>query len=141
MKKLMTTASLIALMTVPALAQETMRAPAPTPAETQDSMAGQTTAQATGQISAKDILNKSVRNNTNEVVGDINDIRLDKSGKIASVIIGVGGFLGLGEKNVALPFEQLSFATNEDGNLVVTADLTKESLQAMPEWNSPESRS
>ena len=61
----------------------------------------------TGELSASDLLNKSVKNASNESVGDINDLRIDSSGKIAAVIVGVGGFLGLGEKDVALPFEQL----------------------------------
>jgi hypothetical protein len=38
----------------------------------------------------------------NEKVGDVNDVVFDKSGKIAAVVVGVGGFLGIGEKDVAL---------------------------------------
>jgi sporulation protein YlmC with PRC-barrel domain len=94
-----------------------------------------------GQLSVNDLINKSVKNGANESVGDINDIRIDADGNIAAVIVGVGGFLGLGEKNVALPYDQLSFMRDSDGALVVTADVTKESLQAAPEWKAPEDRS
>jgi len=94
-----------------------------------------------GQVSASDLLNKSVKNVSDETVGDINDLRIDTSGKVAAVIVGVGGFLGLGEKNVALPFEQLTFSRDADGALIVTADVTKESLQSAPEWKKPADRS
>jgi hypothetical protein len=82
-----------------------------------------------------------VKNAANENVGDINDVRIDNSGKVAAVIVGVGGFLGLGEKDVALTFDQIKLARDSDGNLVVTADATKESLQAAPEYKKPENRS
>ena len=73
-------------------------------------------------------------NANNESIGDINDILLEQSGKVASVIVGVGGFLGLGEKNVALNFDQLKF--NNNGNdLVVMSDATKETLQAAPAYD------
>jgi hypothetical protein len=60
---------------------------------------------------------------------------------VKGVVIGVGGFLGMGEKNVALPFDQLTFSQDNDGVLVVTTTATKESLQAAPEWKKPEDRS
>ncbi len=54
------------------------------------------------------------------------------------MIVGVGGFLGMGEKNVALPYGQLTFARDADGALLVTTKETKESLQSAPEWKKPE---
>jgi hypothetical protein len=38
-------------------------------------------------------------------IGDIRDVLVDKSGKVVTLIVGVGGFLGAGEKDVAVPFE------------------------------------
>lgn len=141
MKTFLTSASIIALMAVPALAQETAVPEPATPPAAQQEMPADTAAVYAGQLSAADLLNESVKNASNENIGDINDIRIDSSGKIAAVIVGVGGFLGLGEKDVALPFEQLSFAQDADGGLLVTAKVTKESLQAAPEWKKPEVRS
>lgn len=46
----------------------------------------------------------------NRKVGDINDVLVDKSGKIGYIVVGVGGFLGIGEKNVAIPFDRVSFS-------------------------------
>ena len=141
MKKLITTASLVALMAVPAFAQDTTApAPSATPSQSETTMEKPAAAYK-GQLSVNDLINKSVKNAANESVGDINDIRIDADGNIAAVIVGVGGFLGLGEKNVALPYDQLSFMRDSDGSLVVTADVTKDSLQAAPEWKAPEDRS
>jgi hypothetical protein len=67
----------------------------------------------TGEISAKELLDESVKNAANETIGDINDVLIGNDGKIAAVIVGVGGFLGMGEKNVALPFDQLTFVKDE----------------------------
>jgi PRC-barrel domain len=47
----------------------------------------------------------SVYNDSNEKIGDINDVILDKSGKATNVILGVGGFLGMGEHYVAVTFD------------------------------------
>lgn len=51
----------------------------------------------------------SVYNDSNEKVGDVNELLLDSSGKITAVILGVGGFLGVGEQNVAVNFDQLKW--------------------------------
>ncbi len=45
----------------------------------------------------------------NKKVGDITDVLMDHDGKASAIVIGVGGFLGLGEKNVAVPFDQVKF--------------------------------
>jgi sporulation protein YlmC with PRC-barrel domain len=138
MKKFLTTTSLIALMAVPAIAAEkTMNKPAGTQAEA----AQMDKAVYSGQMSANDLLNKPVKNGSDETVGDINDVRIDSQGKVTIVVVGVGGFLGLGEKDVAVPFEQLSFTRDADGALVITANVTKESLQSAPEWKAPADRS
>ena len=141
MKTILTTASVIALMAGPAFAQDTtVPKPTNTPAQQTD-MAPEANTAYSGELSVNDLMNKSVRNANNEAVGDINDLRIGSDGNIAAVIVGVGGFLGLGEKNVALPYEQLAFTRDGEGNLIVTANVTKESLQSSPEWKAPEDRS
>jgi sporulation protein YlmC with PRC-barrel domain len=45
----------------------------------------------------------------NENIGEINDVLINRSGQVAAVIIGVGGFLGIGEKDVAVPMSLLLF--------------------------------
>ena len=88
-----------------------------------------------------DLLNENVVNDANEKVGDINDVLIDSKGKVAAVIVGVGGFLGMGEKDVALTFDQLSFATDNNDPLIVKTNATKESLQAAPQYTKPDKRS
>jgi len=73
-----------------------------------------------------------------ETIGDINDLLFDKSGRIATAVIGVGGFLDLGERNVAVPFNSLSFTADANGKRVVTVPLSKERLQAAPEFRATE---
>jgi len=56
----------------------------------------------------------NVYNNNNDKLGDIDDVLVDKSGQIKAVIIGVGGFLGIGDHQVAVPFEQLKFVMDNN---------------------------
>jgi sporulation protein YlmC with PRC-barrel domain len=64
-----------------------------------------------GNWRASKMVGLSVYNDKNESVGSINDFLTDKNGKITAVIIGVGGFLGVGEHLVAIPFEKVKFST------------------------------
>jgi hypothetical protein len=52
----------------------------------------------------------------NETIGDVNDVLIDRSGTAQAIVIGVGGFLGVGEKDVAVPFSALEFASSRDTN-------------------------
>ena len=133
MKKLATALSLAALLAVPGIAQETT-APKSDPATVEK------TTNYSGQVSASELLNENVVNDANEKVGDINDVLIDSKGKVAAVIVGVGGFLGMGEKDVALTFDQLSFSSDNNDPLVVKTNATKESLQAAPQHTKPDKR-
>lgn len=62
-----------------------------------------------GQWRASKLEGLNVYNENNEKIGDISEMLVDESGKIQAVVIGVGGFLGIGERNVAIPFEQVKF--------------------------------
>src|SRR5438045_6805315 len=53
----------------------------------------------------------SVYNDKNESIGSINDLLTDKGGNIKAVVIGVGGFLGVGEHLVAVPFDKIKFVS------------------------------
>jgi hypothetical protein len=59
------------------------------------------TAQGEGQWLASWFIGQTVTNHAGETIGGVNDLLFDKSGRISSAVIGVGGFLGMGEKNVA----------------------------------------
>ena len=62
-----------------------------------------------GDWRASKLVGLSVYNDKNESVGSINDLLTDKSGNIKAVVIGVGGFLGVGEHLVAVPFDKVKF--------------------------------
>jgi sporulation protein YlmC with PRC-barrel domain len=61
-------------------------------------------------------------------IGDVDDVLVDKQGKVTALIIGVGGFLGMGEKDVAVPFTAVKAAKKND-KWWLTLDATKESLK------------
>jgi hypothetical protein len=73
----------------------------------------------------------AVYDRENNEIGDVNDILLDGEGKVAAVILGVGGFLGAGEKNVAVPFAALK-VTEKDQKTYLVMDTTKEALERAP---------
>jgi sporulation protein YlmC with PRC-barrel domain len=64
-----------------------------------------------GTWRASKMVGLSVYNDKNESIGSINDMLTDKDGKIKAVVIGVGGFLGVGEHLVAIPFEKVKFVS------------------------------
>jgi len=64
-----------------------------------------------GNWRASKMVGLSVYNDKNESIGSINDMLADKDGKIKAVVIGVGGFLGVGEHLVAIPFEKVKFVS------------------------------
>ena len=88
--------------------------------------------QSGGEFLASRVMGAYVINNANETVGDINDIVLDKSGKVTGVIIGVGGFLGMGERNVAVAYEPSQISTDANGKRIIKLNVTKETLQNAP---------
>jgi sporulation protein YlmC with PRC-barrel domain len=62
-----------------------------------------------GQWRASKVIGVNVYNDNNEKIGDIQEIIIDKSAKVDNVVLGVGGFLGMGEHYVAVPMEKLKW--------------------------------
>ena len=75
-----------------------------------------------------DYYKQDTYDNSKNTVGKIDDVLIDKSGKITALIVGVGGFLGMGEKDVALPFSAVK-AEKKDNKWYLTVDETKDSLK------------
>ena len=84
-----------------------------------------------GVLPISDYYNQSVYDTKDNKIGDINDLLVEKDGKISAAIIGVGGFLGAGEKNVAIPFTALKL-TEKNGKRYLVMDTTKEALNKAP---------
>jgi hypothetical protein len=88
---------------------------------------------ADGHISSDAILEASVRNAANETIGEVEDVYVDKDGKIQTVVVSVGGFLGIGKKHVAVKWTDLQM--RRDGNkLILLSNWTKDSLKSMPDY-------
>ncbi|NEW91786.1 PRC-barrel domain-containing protein [Rhodopseudomonas sp. BR0M22] len=85
----------------------------PAPAESSSTMSKSSTAAASqqhmGEWRASKMIGLNVYNQGNEKLGDINEILLDNQGRVQAVVIGVGGFLGVGERDVAVAFDKLKF--------------------------------
>jgi sporulation protein YlmC with PRC-barrel domain len=64
-----------------------------------------------------------------EKIGEISDVLVDKDGRIGALIVSVGGFLGMGEKHVAVPFQAVH-ATQKDGKWWLTMNANKEALKS-----------
>jgi hypothetical protein len=62
-----------------------------------------------GEWRASKLIGVDVYNAQNEKIGDINEVLLDQSGRVAGVVLGVGGFLGMGEHDVLVKLDQLKF--------------------------------
>ena len=93
------------------------------------------TEQSETQISANDYIGKSVYNAENESIGDVNDLIIEENGGVVAAVIGVGGFLGIGEKNVAVPMDKIDMAQDTENNdMRLTTTETAEALKAAPEF-------
>jgi sporulation protein YlmC with PRC-barrel domain len=71
---------------------------------------------------------QDVYDKAQNTVGKVDDVLLDKSGKVTALMVGVGGFLGAGEKDVALPFSAVK-SEKKNNKWYLTVDETKESLK------------
>ena len=69
-----------------------------------------------GDWRASKVVGLNVYNDNNEKIGSISDLLMDPSGNIKAAVIGVGGFLGVGEHLVAVPFEKLKFSNEPVAN-------------------------
>jgi sporulation protein YlmC with PRC-barrel domain len=120
------------LITAPALAQTNPPA-ASTPAPASGSMSTGTwmTQEQPGQWRASKLDGLNVYNQNNEKIGDISELIVDSSGTIQAVVVGVGGFLGIGERDVAIPFDQIKFV-NEPLAVATTAATTDPNAPAAP---------
>jgi sporulation protein YlmC with PRC-barrel domain len=82
-------------------------------------------------LTVTDWYKQDVYDPNNTKIGEINDVLLDKSGKISTLIVGVGGFLGAGEKDVAVPFEAVE-TTMKNNKMTLVMNTTKDSLKSAP---------
>jgi PRC-barrel domain len=128
-KRMMMLASALALMAAPAQT---------TPARAQTAAPTFVVSQPAGEMLGRMFTGALVKNAAGETVGDVNDVVFSHGGQISTVILGVGGFLGMGEKNVGVAFSALKFETAKDGARVIVVTLTKEALKDAPTFKASE---
>ncbi len=85
---------------------------------------------------AANLIGQTVLDANNESIGEVTDLITDKDGKIIAVLIGAGGFLGIGQKDLAIRFEDIKVARDENNDLTVKADVTKETVAQAPDYQT-----
>ena len=83
---------------------------------------------------ASDVYKADVYNNAEERIGVVTDLIMDSSGNVTTAVVGVGGFLGAGKKEVAVPFKDLKVVTRDNKDWLVL-NQTKEQLNAAPAYD------
>jgi len=150
-RSLMMSAAAVVLLVAPALAQTPTppasstpaapsaqapaAAPSTTTAKAEDGKPGFLAEQGKDQwLASKNLIGAKVGGPDNATVGSINDLLIEKSGNVVAAVIGVGGFLGIGSKNVAVPFKSLELSHNSDGTDKIAMRFSKEELQQAPDF-------
>lgn len=155
MKRTLTAAALATVLAMPAFAQSAPpaggttppAATSTTPATNNAATGGQTflSSQQSTDWRGSKLIGASVYGPDNASIGEINDVIIGTDGKISAVVVGVGGFLGVGQKDVALPFEAISVTRKADSASIdkITVSYTKDQLNNAPKfaYYEPASRS
>jgi hypothetical protein len=125
-----------------AMAQTSPPAQRPAPSATTEvpkaPVQGQIVVQEANTVLAKqDLIGQTVYAPDKAKIGSISDLILSKDAKnVDGFVIGVGGFLGIGEKSVALKLDKLTMATGADGAMELSMNMTKDELRNTPTFKS-----
>jgi sporulation protein YlmC with PRC-barrel domain len=120
----------------PAAADQTASTSEPTTTDTAAQQPAEQALAVPEGLMVSNLIGTTVYSRDDEAIGEINDMVLSPAaGQASQVIIGVGGFLGIGEKNVAVDLAQLSFATTDSG-LKIVMDASKADLENLAAFNA-----
>jgi hypothetical protein len=129
----------MALGITPATAQTTTteKKPSATTEVPKTPVSGQIMTQDSNSLLARDVIGLAVYSPDKTKIGNINDLILSKDGQtVEGFVIGVGGFLGIGEKAVALKMDRLRISNTAEGAVQLTMDAKKEELANAPAFKS-----
>jgi sporulation protein YlmC with PRC-barrel domain len=84
---------------------------------------------------ASDVYKASVYDPSEHKIGDVTDLMIDGNGNVTAAIISVGGFIGVGQKDVVIPFKELKVSTR-DGKDWLVLNRTKDELKMAPAYNN-----
>ena len=121
MLKLASTAAMLALATTMANAQAPQRQAGPAVATLSSIPANGATVTHWHK--------QNVYDPSDNKIGEVNDVLIDRDGKATALIIGVGGFLGIGEKDVAVPFNAVRVTTKDNNKWYLVMNTTKDALK------------
>jgi hypothetical protein len=144
----------VALMSIPALAQ-TSNVPPTRESPSQTTPSATQTQLKPGQWLATKLVGLDVYNSQKDKIGDIDQMIVNKDGAIDSVVVAAGGFLGMGQHDVAVPFKDIRWSERTISNTSGTAnppstandethrgypdhavlDMTKDQLKRLPQVN------
>jgi len=123
MRKLTYTAILLAIATTTASAQ--------TPAPRQGGAPAQVLSTIPGEsVTVTHWYKQNVYDPSDSKIGEIMDVLIDRNGKATALIIGVGGFLGAGEKDVAVPFDAVQVTNKNNNKYYLVMNTTKDALKS-----------
>ncbi|MCW7543049.1 PRC-barrel domain-containing protein [Aurantimonas litoralis] len=88
------------------------------------------------QLTADNLMGTTVYGADDSSVGDIGDIALNAEGSVDAVIVDVGGFMGIGAKQVAVAMDNLQFMQDANGSMYLYTQFTQEQLENAPEYNA-----
>jgi sporulation protein YlmC with PRC-barrel domain len=90
-----------------------------------------------GEWRSSDLVGKSVYNAANERIGEIEDMIVGTDGRVVAAVVGVGGFLGIGERKVALSYPTLQMMRDSNGAVRPVVNASRELLRDAPEYKFP----
>ena len=123
MTKLAYTAILITIATATASAQ--------TPTSRQGGGSAQVLSTIPGEsVTVTHWYKQNVYDPSDSKIGEIMDVLIDRNGKATALIIGVGGFLGMGEKDVAVPFNAVQVTSKDNNKFYLVMNATKDALKS-----------
>lgn len=85
-------------------------------------------------LTAELLTGADVRDASDASIAEVQDLVLTADGQVTDVVLDVGGFLGIGAKRVAIPLDRLTVAQGDGGAVRLWVDLTKDELQALPDY-------
>jgi hypothetical protein len=115
----------------------TVPVPAVTPAAPQASMSPDaiySTPTSSAHWRSSDIVGKPLYSENNERIGEIEEILFSSDGRVTAAIVSVGGFLGMGERKVALTFAAIRMSKDSNGNHRMLITVDRDALRAAPEY-------
>jgi sporulation protein YlmC with PRC-barrel domain len=94
------------------------------------------TSAAPADMTTEMLTGATVYGTNDETIGEVSQLNIDDSGKITEAIVDVGGFLGMGQKPVALKLSELNILRADGGDeLRVYVDMSKEQMEALPTYS------